>query len=312
MQRGGPIGSSLSDITDLCAAIKAIGAKIVYDLDDDLLAQHPSAPVERGLEDMRPKVKFLLREADAVDRFRFRARRSHKAARTTCRNLEERARRGARSAIDGGARKADLGYFGTSSHLQDLMGVINSLATAVVRGREKPRFELCGISDDRRIAGLLAHCFDVRHRPIPEHYSRFHTMLATEARYAVGLAPLLSGVFNNARSDIKVLDHAAAGIPVVVSDACPYQHLDATRSVVRASITEFGSAVFALLRDQDRRREMAAAAHSELMGNRVLAKRAPDLLLILQQVLDRAPLTVWAEPLARNEILLETLESRQT
>ena len=60
LQRGGPIGSKLSEIIELCAAIKAVGAKIVYDLDDDLLARHSSAAVERGLEDMRPRVKFLF------------------------------------------------------------------------------------------------------------------------------------------------------------------------------------------------------------------------------------------------------------
>ena len=291
LQRGGPIGSKLPDIIELCATIKAIGAKIVYDLDDDLLAQHPCAPVERGLEEMRPRVRFLLREADAVivsnrvlaDRLQRRA--SHVAI---WRNALHEA---LVPTLTDTPRNADLGYFGTNSHLPDLMAVVNSLATAAVPGGGKPRFELCGISDDPRIIGLLAHRFDVRPRPLQTHYSHFHAMLAAEARWAVGLAPLLPGVFNDAKSDIKVLDYAAAGIPVVVSDACAYQHLDATRVVVRASIAEFGNAVFALLRDEDRRREMAAAAHRDLLANRVLAKRASDLLTILQQVLDRAPLT---------------------
>ena len=297
LQRGGPIGSKLSEITELCAAIKAVGAKIVYDLDDDLLARHSSPAVERGLEDMRPRVRFLLREADAVivsnsvlaDRLQQRA--AHVAI---WRNALDEA---LIPPLADAPRNADLGYFGTISHLHDLMAVINALATAAVRVSERPSFELCGISDDPRIAGLLAHRFDLRQRPLEAKYARFHAMLATEARWAVGLAPLLPGEFNDAKSDIKVLDYAAAGIPVVVSDACAYQHLDATRVVVRASIAEFGNAVFALLHDEDRRREMAAAAYGDLLDNRVLAKRAPDLLPILQSVLDRAPLTEWANQL---------------
>jgi Glycosyl transferases group 1 len=291
LQRGGPIGSKLSDITELCAAIKAVGAKIVYDLDDDLLARHSSATVERGLEDMRPRVRFLLREADAVI-----VSNSVLAAR-----LHQRAAHVAiwRNALDealirppaDATHNADLGYFGTTSHLQDIMAVINSLATAAVRASERPSFELCGISDDPRIAGLLAHRFDVRQRPLEPHYTRFHAMLATEARWAVGLAPLLPSEFNDAKSDIKFLDYAAAGIPVLVSDALAYQHLDATRIVARASIAEFGNAAFALLRDEDRRREMAGAAYGDLLENRVLAKRAPELFTILQVVLDRARLT---------------------
>jgi glycosyltransferase involved in cell wall biosynthesis len=289
LQRAGPLGSKLSEITELCAAIKAIGAKIVYDLDDDLLARHPSPAVERDLEDKRPKVRFLLREADAVivpnsllaDRLKRRA--PHVAIWANA--LDEALV----PPLAKAPHNAELGYFGTHSHLQDLMAVINSFATAVRVG-ERPRFELCGISDDPRIAGLLAHRFDVRQRLPERHYARFHAMLANKARWAVGLAPLLPGVFNEAKSDIKVLDYAAAGIPVLVSDALAYQHLDATRIVARASIAEFGNAAFALLRDEDRRREMAGAAYGDLLENRVLAKRAPELFTILQQVLDRAPL----------------------
>ena len=231
LQRGGPLGSTLLEIIELCAAIKASGAKIVYDLDDDLLAQHPSASVERGLEGMRPRVRFLLREADAVvvsnsvlaDRLKWQAPRV-----AIWRNALDEAL--IPPFVDAPQQRADLGYFGTNSHLQDLMAVINALATEAVRVRERPTFELCGISDDPRITGLLAHRFNVRQRPIETHYTRFHAMLATLVRWAVGLAPLLPGVFNDAKSDIKVLDYAAASIPVVVSDACAYQHLDGDES----------------------------------------------------------------------------------
>ena len=238
LQRGGPVGSTLSEITELCAAIKAIGAKIVYDLDDDLLARHPSAPVERYLEGMRPKVRFLLREADAIivstpvlaDRLRARVNSV-----AIWRNALDEA---LVPRLADAPHAADLGYFGTNSHLQDLMAVIYSLATAAARGGENPRFELCGISEDPRIAGLLPHRFAIRQRPIEGRYSHFHAMLANEAHWVVGLAPLLSGEFNDAKSDIKALDYAASGIPVVVSDVRAYQDLDATRTVDRASNAE--------------------------------------------------------------------------
>lgn len=136
LQRGGPVGSTLSEITELCAAIKAIGAKIVYDLDDDLLARHPSAPVERYLEGMRPKVRFLLREADAIivstpvlaDRLRARVNSV-----AIWRNALDEA---LVPRLADAPHAADLGYFGTNSHLQDLMAVIYSLATAAARGGE--------------------------------------------------------------------------------------------------------------------------------------------------------------------------------
>jgi glycosyltransferase involved in cell wall biosynthesis len=290
LQRGGPVGARLPDIIELCSAIKAIGAKIIYDLDDDLLAPHPSAPVERDLEEIRPKVRFLLREADAVIvsnpvlSVRLQRRVSNVAV------WENALDEALVPTLTKAPRNACLGYFGTHSHLRDLMAIVNSLATSAPQGSGKPKLELCGISDDPRIVGLVSHRFDVRRRPLQAHYSGFHAMLAA-SRWTVGLAPLLPGEFNDAKSDIKVLDYAAAGIPVVVSDACAYRHLDAT-IVLRAPIAEFGNAVFSLLHDEARRDEMTTAAHRDLLENRVLAKRAPDLLTILQKVLDRAPLSI--------------------
>ena len=124
-------------------------------------------------------------------------------------------------------------------------------------------------------------------RPTVE-YQRFHAMLAHDAQCAIGLSPLIAGAFNDAKSDIKALDYAAAGIPVVVSDAPAYSGMG-DDIVTRASVADFGEVAFALLEDELRRRRMATAAYDELLENRALRKRAPELFDLVGQVMDRSP-----------------------
>jgi len=289
LQRGGPVGSTIGEIVDLVSRIKARGARLIYDLDDDLLADHPSMSVERFLDGIRPKVRFLLREADAItvstqvlaDRLR-----RHNPNVIVWQNALDEA---IVPPLSAKGRNFSLGYFGTNSHLQNLMAVIGQLAESAAQHNDRPSFELCGISDDRRIAGLLGSGLEVRLRAAQGNYGQFHRTLATKARWAVGIAPLMAGPFNDAKSDIKALDYAAAGIPAIVSDVPAYANLADGETVLRVPITEFGEAAFALLHDEDRQRQLAKVAHNNLLETRVLAVRAPELLAILKQILDRAP-----------------------
>ncbi len=286
LQRGGPVDFTLEAIVETVAEFKRRSARLIYDYDDDLLAEHPSPPVERGLEGLRPKVRFLLREADIVT----------VSTPALKQRLEGRLTEVAvwRNALDETLvpplifrqGRSGFGYFGTSSHLQDLMAIIGKLAISANRRGQKPSLELGGISDDTRLAKLIPHRLDIVMRQTVE-YRRFHAMLARDARCAIGLAPLGAGAFNDAKSDIKALDYAAAAIPVVVSQAPAYSGMS-EEIVARASISDFGEVAFALLEDEQRRHRMAIAAYDDLLQNRVLRKRATELFEIVEQVMDQS------------------------
>jgi glycosyltransferase involved in cell wall biosynthesis len=66
--------------------------------------------------------------------------------------------------------------------------------------------------------------------PLPERYRHsshvpFAELPSRMATWDIGIAPLANTPFNCARSDIKVKEYAASGVPWLASDLEPYAHL---------------------------------------------------------------------------------------
>lgn len=286
LQRGGPVNSRLQDIIALVAQLKTRGAKLIYDLDDDLLATHPSNEVEAFLESIRPKVRFLIREADAVTVSTTILAKRIAKLNTNIYVWQNALDEQLVPPINHTQSTIDVGYFGTNSHLQDFMCIIGGLARSSVEKDEQLNMELCGISDNSRVANVILNRIHIKPRPVQGEYRHFHAMLATEARWTIGLAPLLKNEFNDAKSGIKALDYAAAGIPAIVSDVNAYSEYDNNKTIIRVPTENIAETVIELLKDKDRRRYLAFNAYHNLLDNHILAVRTGGLLLMVNRVLD--------------------------
>jgi glycosyltransferase involved in cell wall biosynthesis len=284
MQRSGPAGATQAEIEELLRAIRSRGARLVYDIDDDLLSTHPVAGVERYLATQRPRIRFLLREADLVvaSTAALAARLApFNARRVVWRNALDDALVPRTTPAEGGRR---IGYFGTLSHLPDLMAIVASLERAIPSSRGAA-IELCGIAEDPRLRLLFAGRMATTLRPVQGDYARFHRMLATEAAWAAGLAPLRDGHFNRAKSDIKALDYAAAGIAPVVADHAVYADWPDGETALRAAPERFGEAAARLLDDEALRIGIARRARAYLLERRVLSVAAPALGAAVDEML---------------------------
>jgi hypothetical protein len=85
-------------------------------------------------------------------------------------DLGKRARRGTCSDTDEGAAKRLLGLLRHPLPSPGPYGNSQLARTSAPQGSGKPKLELCGISDDPRIVGLVSHRFDVRRHPPQAHY----------------------------------------------------------------------------------------------------------------------------------------------
>lgn len=283
-QRAGPPDMAADELHHLIREVRRREITLVVDIDDDLLATHLDYQVEQHLEGIRPNVRFLLREADVVV-----ASTSMLAERVARFNRRVAVWRNALDEsllpVRADAGGPDLGYFGTHSHLFDLLDVIPSLERAFARARVRPSIEFCGVTHDVRLTSLLARCGDVTLRDLEVHYESFHAMLAYHARWKVGIAPLRRCTFNDSKSDIKVLDYAAAGMCAVVSDGPVYADWEHGETVLRASTENFGDAVLELIQDSKLRRRMVEAARQELYAQRSLTPSAGKLVDIVEGAL---------------------------
>jgi glycosyltransferase involved in cell wall biosynthesis len=286
-QRAGPIGADLGEIQELIRATRRIGAKLVVDLDDNLLAEHPSRAVEHGLRTLRWRVRWLLREADAVivstpNLARAIAHLNNKVyvfPNALDEDLVVRDR-------PIGPVGADVGYFGTASHLEDLMSIVADLEEGFSLVPYRPLFEICGVTDDGRLADLLRKKADINLIPTNAIYEQFMRDSQIRAPWSLAIAPLASTQFNESKSDIKYLDYAMFGAAGLFSASAAYSSVDDGETGLIVQPGGWAAAVAELLDDKQRARRIASNACQDLMLNRTLAKTSNQLECIVESILD--------------------------
>lgn len=159
-----------------------------------------------------------------------------------------------------------IGWGGSvHSHPDDLQQVGPAVARLVNGGA---RFETVG--DPAGVAKALG----LREDPPSPGNVELHEWPARIARFGVGIAPLTSTRFNDAKSRLKPLEYAAVGVPSVVSPAADYVAWAAEAAgacLVARKPREWEGMLRALIRDPARRREMSEAGRAVAAANTIEA-----------------------------------------
>lgn len=277
-------------VTDEIAAaligqIRTSGAKLVYQIDDDLL--HHAAKDNRP-EKGRSCVPIFLEQADGVivstPALRHRYLRYNPRVHLIRNALDERLLTkwgGSDLPHMFHSKSLTLGYMGTMTHDDDLMLVLPALAEI---GRISPYpIELQiigGIYNENIWQKVNSLPFPVRRieRGATE-YPQFLPWFTSNVRWDIALAPLVDTPFNRAKSDIKFLDYAALGAPGI------YSHLPVYAESVRQGETglltdndtaSWVKALRSMIEQPELRRELAANARRYLYNERILAVRAVE------------------------------------
>ncbi|MFM7454467.1 MAG: hypothetical protein ACKO1V_10985 [Cyanobium sp.] len=113
-------------------------------------------------------------------------------------------------------------YMGSRTHDADLALILPELDALAARDSHAFRLTLVGgVSQPLHRPWL--HTLEV---PLDaRRYPRFVRWLRRLPRHDLGLAPLVANPFNAAKSDVKLLDYAALGLPALCSPGPAYQDL---------------------------------------------------------------------------------------
>jgi hypothetical protein len=104
-----------------------------------------------------------------------------------------------------------------------------------------------------------------------------HWLTSAQPRWHVGVAPLLDSPFNRAKSSIKAMDYAALGLAVLASDVPAYHGSLADGPaglLVPNDQRAWYAALDEMVRNQDLRRSIAAAARPAFMQQATLSSQA--------------------------------------
>ncbi len=266
----------------LAADVRQRRAKLVYQLDDDLLALPVTTPAAQAKREI---VATFLREADGVlvstPALRARYASLNSQIRVVGNALDERLLVvGASLAPTDGGRVV-LGYMGTLTHDEDLRLILPALVETAASLAVPLELQIIGgVADFRTLAQLEQLPFPVIHRtpPSPE-YPQFLPWFTANVRWDIALAPLCDTPFNRAKSDIKFLDYAALGAAGVYSDLPVYagsvRHGE-TGLLAANDTASWVHALRSLIEQPVLRQELAANARRYLYNERILAVRAVE------------------------------------
>lgn len=202
--------------------LKKMGLKVIYDLDDNLWEVPKENPGRKALQLFREGFQTCASLCDLITVSTAPLKLAvHK-------HLD--LPKGLRVEVVNNAIDFDLyapvmycekdhvrvGWAGTNTHGGDLRQVYHLLPD-VLRRNEHIRMEFVGMPAPE----LIQRHERVRQRnfvPIGEYPSRLPSW-----RWDIMLAPLEDNVFNKSKSNIKILEAAAIGVPILVSDVAPYK-----------------------------------------------------------------------------------------
>jgi glycosyltransferase involved in cell wall biosynthesis len=211
-------------IDEAVARCRAVGAKFVYDIDDDLLgisADHPDQREYRGLDIV---VRHALACADQVwvtnDEMKRRYSPLARDVVVVPNSLDSRVWKSARRKPTPEKAVSFL-YMGTASHRPDFLDIVEP-AFARLAAKFGPRvsLDLIGIMPGNRSNNIWT---SITPPVFNDVYPVFAAWLQSLNKFHVGLAPLRNAPFNEAKSNIKWQEYSAMGLTTIAADLAPYR-----------------------------------------------------------------------------------------
>ena len=281
---------SLPQAEALVQACRAEGVPLILDLDDALFALPAEHPERDRYAPALPALDHLLAAADWRV-FSTATLAEQGRQRLVCQGLpvgpDAVLANGLDAAVWAGPERfprADgegplqLLYMGSRTHDADLALILPELDALAAQDPGAFRLTLVGgVSQPLQRPWL--HTLEV---PLEaRRYPRFVRWLRRLPRHDLGLAPLVPHAFNAAKSDVKLLDYAALGLPTLCSPGPAYQPLLAAGLALPAEPGQWAEQIAWAARHRRRLRRLAQAVHRYLWAERSSAQVAQGWLALV-------------------------------
>jgi len=279
LERGWKPGVDLAQAEALIRSIRRANVCLIYSLDDNLLDPHPNPETERNLEKMRPVIQLFARSADGIivstDQLAKRIAHLNQRIIVVPNMLDERlisrpAPRGSET------KKITIGYMGTFTHHPDLMEVLPALRQVFAAYGDILELKILGVSSDPNLDGILGEPgrVEVIHAPSADYLDFLPWMTGT-LTWDIAIAPVSNNIFNECKSDIKLLDYGACGMPAVYSRVPIYVNSVAHGEnglLVENNTEAWVEALSYLVENPGERRRIGGNARDYVMNQRTLGQ----------------------------------------
>lgn len=270
-------------------------ARLLFDLDDDLLnipRTHPDAP---KLRPFAPVVRRMLAVADTVwvstPGLAERLRPMRPDAIVIENRLDERIWTHAPARNQLWDDPVRILCMGTSTHDRDFAMIEPALLRLKAEHGSRIVIDVLGMTSRSELPAALNRIGPPTHAS--RSYPGFVNWIASvRPRWHIGLAPLLDTPFNRGKSPIKAMDYAALGVAVLASDTSVYRGSIAdgpAGQLVPNNPLAWHAALDWMIRNPDLRARTAAGARAAFLTQATLACDAETKRAALTQLLPQRP-----------------------
>jgi GT2 family glycosyltransferase/glycosyltransferase involved in cell wall biosynthesis len=267
----------------LAAHARATGAKLFYDLDDDLL-KIPRDHADAGA--LRPKAKTVQRMLRHADRVTVstpvlsQSLRAYRGDTIVVPNaLDERLWGKTPPPRGDGPHQGPVRilFMGTATHDADFAMIEPALFRVLEAFGGRVQVDMLGFSSRKKLPAW------VRRLGLPPtasaSYPGFVNWIVHQPVWDIGLAPLADTAFNRCKSAIKTLDYAALGLALLASDVAVYRGSVADGAggmLVPNTEDAWYLALSRLVRDTDLRRRLGQGAWDSYRSRGTLNAKPAD------------------------------------
>lgn len=216
--------SDVAEIQKLADWAADSGARLVYDIDDNLLAmdEHPERESYAGLiSAVRASIKHAHQVWCSTQELQVQIQAEGGRATLMPNSLAPQLW-ACTPAVNQTSDQLRLVYMGTRTHDADFAFLYRVLAQLHALRPGSFSLTLVGVNAN---AVTLPDWVDVLSPPahVGASYPAFVRWFVQQGPFDLGLAPLMENRFNRSKSGIKVLDYAGLGVPTLASDVAAYR-----------------------------------------------------------------------------------------
>lgn len=285
-----------NDVLPLVQKFKSNGAKIAYEIDDDLWTV-PDVNVSKDVtrrnkmqaEELMGKADLVTTTTDILKK-RIEDKVGHGNVRVCPNALDE-------SKYKGSSRKnakLKIGWSGAASHWEDLLEVLPAIKELqedydfefIIQGIcDKPLeaefyttilMNNIGVDSGRNKSALEARevLKDIDFQHIPFYPPEMHSDVLQRMNLDIGLCPLTDNYFNKAKSNIKFYEYALSGATTIASDVKPY-NLEVDY-VAENTKEDWKDKISQLIDNKEMRKDILEKQQKFVKENRTLKQVVPN------------------------------------
>ena len=277
--------------TKILKKAKKHNIKVIYDTDDDFLDINPSNPSYTYILENFDNIQKLVKSADQItvstEELKKRLNKLDIDNVEIVKNYHVNDSLPIRPFEFRGNEAIKIGYFGTLTHQGDLDLVHNVIL------RLKDMFYKKGIQVIFEMAGAAivedSDWINVVKLPYyPMAADAFYEWLSKNSDWDIGIIPLLNTEFNKCKSELKYIEFAALGIPVVASDISVYSDTiqNGVNGYLSGNEDEWVDKLSILIEDPILRNGIVNNARDDIMENYNLKSRVDQWDDIFKRLLE--------------------------